>query len=463
MKEQAQRHQSHLRGIARSAASLGMLNAASVGLTFLVGVLLARQLGPSGYGIYSLAMAVSALVGMFTEFGLPLLTMREFAAAEAKSSWGEAAGLVRWADRVIVAVSLILLGGFFAADMALDFAERSAFLATMAWAIVLVPVVGLAKLRGLALLSLGHTIGGQFAVLVLRPGLFALALAVVWLSRSDLGPVEAMTWQVASAGIALLAVGLAFRRFRPPMLRAATPVYRWRPWLAATMPMGMTEGLRLLQTQMATFMLSLLATTAAVGLFRVAAAAAAICLLPITILNVVASPYFARLHAEGDRDQLQKVVTSVGLGMFVCVAAIALPLALFARPLLTFAFGSQFGSSAPAFVILLLGNLGACALGPAVNLANMAGLERQVTMSTGVAVLIVTLTALALIPVLSATGGAIAVVAAIAGWNGILAAIVRRRIGINPTIFAVSGAEISTAARLLHRLITTRLREDANA
>ncbi|MEZ5708016.1 MAG: oligosaccharide flippase family protein [Blastomonas sp.] len=427
---------SPLRQLVRAAASLGVLHIGSMGLTFLVGILLARQLGPSAYGVYALAMAVTAFAGMLTEFGLPLLAMREFASAEARQSWAEARGLVRWADRMILAISAIVLCGFFVAAAFWDFAERSAFLATMIWAILLIPIVAIAKLRGLALLSLGHTFAGQFAVLILRPGLFALALAVMWLAGRELGPAEAMAWQVAAAAAALLTVAGLFLHFRPAAFRAATPVNRWRQWLGATIPMGMTEGLRLLQGQLAVFLLGALLTTEAVGLFRVAEASAAIGLVPITILNVVAAPQFSRLFAEKNISELQRTLSFVTFAIFLSVAAVAIVMSLFARPLLVLAFGDEFAGSSWPLVVLLLGNLAVCCFGPVVTLCNMAGLERHVTISSAIAIIVQLAAAAILIPAMGPAGAAISVIISMLAWNIFLAVTVRRRIGVNPTISA---------------------------
>jgi O-antigen/teichoic acid export membrane protein len=448
--------ESQLRRLAQSAFSLGTLYCGSVALTFGVGVLLARQLGPSGYGVYALAMAVATLVGMLTEFGLPLLVMREVAAAEARGSWGEARGLIRWADRTILGLSVIVLSGFFAM-VALEFVTRSTVLLTVSWAILLVPLVGLAKLRGLALLSLGRTFAGQFAVLILRPGLFALALAVFWITKRALGPAQAMAWQVAAAGCSLAAVGILFHTLRPTDLRTAAPMNRWRQWIVATVPMGMTEGLRLLQSQMAIFMLSFLTTTEIVGWFRVADSAETVCLVPITILNVVAAPFFAKLYAAGNKRELQRILTAVSVAIFVTVAAISLPLLFFARPLISLAFGIRFAAATPAFAVEVVGNLLACALGPVVTLANMAGLERQVTITTGVAVVVVAACSILFAPVLGATGGALAVVIAMLCWNGALAVIVKRRLGVDPTILSLGSEGISVIIRTLREMAASRL------
>ena len=428
---------SPLRQLVRAAASLGVLHIGSMGLTFIVGILLARQLGPSGYGVYALAMAVTALAGMLTEFGLPLLAMREFASAEAKGSWGEARGLIYWADRVILSISAVVLAGFFIAAMFYDFAQQSAFLATMIWAIILIPIVAIAKLRGLALLSMGHTFAGQFAVLILRPGLFALALAVIWLLSQRLGPVEAMIWQVVAASGALLTVLLFFHRLRPAAMRNTPRVNHWRNWLSATLPMGMTEGLRLLQGQLAIFLLGILMTTEAVGLFRVAEASAAICLVPTTILNVVAAPHFSRLKAEGNMAELQRVLAFVTLGFLVGIAILSWPLLVFGPQLLTLAFGGEFIGSYGALVLLLVGGLVVGFFGPVAILANMIGEEKLVAVGSGLAVVTQLVVGITLIPAIGISGAAMAVVAGQIAWFGYLSVRVYARTGLDPTVLAL--------------------------
>lgn len=61
--------------------------------TLVVGVLLARQLGPFGYGIFALAMTDATLVGMLSEFGSPVPAKREFAAAVGRQSRARSAAV----------------------------------------------------------------------------------------------------------------------------------------------------------------------------------------------------------------------------------------------------------------------------------------------------------------------------------------------------------------------------------
>ncbi|WP_268893213.1 oligosaccharide flippase family protein [Pontixanthobacter aquaemixtae] len=416
--------------------SLGVLRIASMALTLLVGILLARQLGAADYGIYALAMAVVTFTGVLTEFGLPLLAMREFASADAKQNWGEVRGLVKWADRFILTISAIIVGGFLAAALIWDFAKQSVFLATMMWAIVLVPIVAIAKFRGLALLSLGHTFAGQFAVLVLRPGLFVVALAVLWVSGSTLGPAEAMAWQFGAAFAALLCVLGLYLRYRPAAMLAAKPVNRWREWISATIPMGMTEGLRLLQAQLAIVLLGVMMTSADAGLFRVADASAMVGLVFISIVNVVCAPHLARLFAEQNLAELQRLLGVVAFAMTFVVGVVTVIVTPFAGPLMSLVFGSEFAASASPLVILLVGNTIACLFGPVSTLCNMTGLEKHVTVGSALAVVAQLASALVLIPLMGLDGAAISVVIGMLLWRLFLTVKVRQIIGIDPGILA---------------------------
>lgn len=421
---------SPVRQLIRAAASLGSLQLGSMVLTFVVGVLLARQLGPAGYGVYALAMATTALAGLLTEFGLPILTMREFARAQGTGEWSDARGLLRWANSMILALSAVLLGGFFLAAQVWDFHQGSAFLATMVWAILLIPVVALAKLRGLALLAMGHTLAGQFAVLIMRPGVFALILAGYYLLAQALDPVGAMIAQVLAAASALATVAVLFQRLQPAPLRAARPQYHRRAWLAATLPMGASEGLRLLQGQMGVFLLGLIATSTAVGHFRVADAASAIVLVPTTILNVVAGPQFARLHAAGEHEELQRVLSVTSLAITAGVAVLAVPIWVAGEWLVTLAFGARFADATPALEVLVTGWLVVTLLGPCTSLANMTGDERAVTGGFLVAVAVQLAVGVLLIPYLGPEGAALGVIAGQLLLNGLLAVRIHRRTGL---------------------------------
>ena len=56
-------------------------------LTFAVGVQLARFLGPSGFGIYGVVLAIATMLTALAQLGLPTLVVREIARTRAEGDW----------------------------------------------------------------------------------------------------------------------------------------------------------------------------------------------------------------------------------------------------------------------------------------------------------------------------------------------------------------------------------------
>jgi O-antigen/teichoic acid export membrane protein len=422
-----------LRHLARSVSSMAIVHMVSMGLAFAIGVLLAQSLGPAGYGTYALALSIASLVGLVTEFGLPTLLVREVASATQHGDWSRMSGVLRWSDRMVLIGSalttLILLVVWYVNR------DRSEFTASLGWAALLIPVVAIAKLRGGALLALGRTVLSQVPVLILRPGLFALALLVVALiPNRRIDASTAMMFQVVSAALAMAVAVMLFRSVRPSELRRVDPAFQPRVWLAAAFPMALTEGLRAAQVYIAIFILGLLGTLTSVGLYRVADATAAICFVPVTLLSVIASPTIARLHSMNDRAGLQHYLGLVSVAATAGIALLSLPLLFEGELLLGLAFGREFASAQPALTILCLGNIAATALGPVAVYMNMTGGERSVSRTCAISLAVNLALAFALVPQFGSVGAAIANVTGFFLWSLLLFVEVYRRDGLNASI-----------------------------
>lgn len=364
---------SPVRHFLRSSGVMALLYGGSVGLTFLVGVLLAQLLGASGYGVYALAMTTATLAGIATEFGLPVLAMRETGTARASGDWSGLKGLLGWADRAIAVLSVVLALGTWAGVWIFAAQGASAYLATLLWAVALVPFVAVGKLRSFVLLALDHTFASQFPVMILRPLLFLIGCALLWWIGGTLAAWQAMAAQVFGAAVAMVIVIWLFRRVRPVELAAARPVRQVRHWLSACLPMGLTEGLRLLQGQLALLLTGALAGTAQAGIYRVADAVAQMAAVITSIVGTAATPMFARLWREGDRRALERVAAVSAWAMMGGALLVGAPIAFFGDWLFPQLFGREFAASVPVFVVLWLGSLLSAVFGLTLAVANMTG------------------------------------------------------------------------------------------
>jgi len=402
------------------AGSVG-LRIAGMALGFLVGVQLARGLGAAGYGVYGLAMSVVSLVMIPAEFGLPQLVTREIAAGHARQDLAHVRGVFVWANRVVLILSLAifvvgLAGWLFFGDQ-LNEDLRYALLAGA----FLVPTVALANLRGAALRGMEQIVRGQIPEVVMRPAIFSVLLfGVSVVLPSGLTPSFAMVMHAVAVALTLVLAAY--------MLRAAFPTGRsgvpsrstTKAWLHSSIPMAFTEAMRALQGNFSILILGVLATTATVGIFRVASSMSLLINMPVALIHVVSGPIISRLHASQDMNRLQKLIGWTTLSMVVGSACMTIPFFFFGQEILGLLFGSEYSPSNASLLILSVGTVVGSAFGPGATLLNMTGHEKRVTRSLGLSLVLLAILALPLTFYLGAVGAALANSFSFVFWSAVL-------------------------------------------
>ena len=424
--------------VIRTVAGTSGVQLGGMAFAFLIGAQLAHGIGPAGYGIYSVGMSIASLLGIPTEFGLPQLLTREVTAARVRGDWPRMLGAILFGSSA-VALSSIAIGVcgeivLWTTDLVSNPEQRE----VLGWGMLLIPVVGQTKLCGVSLQGLGSITLGQFANLLLRPGLFALSLFLaVYAFSTRLTPSTAMGLQVSSAFVTLLAASILLFSFLPKEVRVAKPVFFTRSWIVSALPLAITEGMRVVQGNMAIILLGLLATKTEVGLFRVADSTASMCGLAISILNVVAQPLIAGLWAGAEHARLQRLVGVFAMIMTVGTLAAVIPLLLGGSELLSLVFGPRFAPAESTLVISCLSLAPYALFGPCMVLLNMTHNERRVTFAILCSVIANLLVSAILIPRFGAPGAAWGSVAGATIWNGILWLNARKLMGIDTSVFGL--------------------------
>jgi O-antigen/teichoic acid export membrane protein len=210
--------------------SLG-LKAANTGLAFLGTVVLARVLEPAGYGVYAYIYALVTLLAVPAQFGMPTLVLRETARGSAQGDYGAVQGIWRWAGRSTAVISLGLVGAAALVAWALRAFLAYEGLATLAWGLVLVPLVALGNLRGAALRGLNRVVAGQLPELLLRPGLLVLLVAGAAITAGGvLSAADAMALHAAASALAFAAGALMLWKATPAPVRVARPRTESKSW-----------------------------------------------------------------------------------------------------------------------------------------------------------------------------------------------------------------------------------------
>ncbi len=420
--------------LARSSAGLGGLTVAEMALGLVVAVLLARELGAEGLGIYSLAIAAVTLAGLPVEFGLPRLVMREIAHAEPASP--EAKGVLLFAATVIGLISVIIVPLVFFVGQSPWTGLGDTTRAILPAAALLIPFSALGRAFSGALGGRHRVARGAMPQRLVRPGAMALALAVlVAIEPGWLTPVRAVYLHL---GASVLALGVGLTQFLflfTDTLRGPRAVIMWRTWLAAMLRLGIANGLKRVEPQLLLLLTAALASTEAVGLLRVAQRGTEVVAASSATVITASAPRIASLYAGGERARLQHLVTLVArISLGISLAGLAF--FVVAGPwLIDTLFGTDFASAWGAMIILTVGLSMRTLCGPGPMVTSM--LRREDVMMLGFAVSLgvsVGLAALLIAP-LGVAGAACAAAAGEIAMAVLLWRRTLRDLGVHPSAF----------------------------
>jgi len=403
-------------------------------IAFAVAVVLARSLGPEGYGVYSFALAILMLTAIPAQVGVPQLMIRETAKAQANADWGLMRGLWRWGNRSVAFfsfVALVVVGGIL---LLTNIGGESGRVATLTIGIGLIPLMALTNVRGACLRGLRKVVQGQLPESIIRPALL-LTFASIWvvfLSPDDgLSAQQAMGFYVVAAVIAFGFGAWLLGRSRPAELsKKPTPVYAASAWRKAVVPLALITGLQLINTYADLIMLGIFWTDEEVGIYRAVFQLAFLVTFGLQAMNQVLQPHFARLHQLSEHEQLQRLVTTSAR----VILLLALPpvgvFVLFGGDVLAWVFGDPFRAGTLALAVLAFGQLINGAMGSVGMLLNMTGHERETVRGVALAAVANIVMNLLLVPPFGMAGAATASALTFVCWNFLLRNSVRKRLGL---------------------------------
>ena len=394
----------------------GAIQVSGLLATTVVGILLARGLGVEGYGRFGIALAVVTLLCVPGELGLAKLVMREVGGASVRGDEPILKGALSWATRTALVTSAAIVA---VAGTVMLFRRGGGWSETDLTIVIGLPLIPLTVLTAIwtgAVMGLNNVLRGQMPLQLIRPLLFALFLAALFLFDLSADAPMAMLLNGAATAVALVMAGIWLSRLLPKAPGAARRE-DGRAWLASSFSLAAIDALATLQGQIGVLFLGLLATSTDAGIFRVAASAALIISLPIQLIETISSPQFARSFGAGDRQGMQHLASrSVQIGFLAFIAAAIVAIA-FGKPLIELLFGAEYLPAYSPFLILCLARGTNAIFGMNAGLLMMTGRERQLAGAVALAVTANLILAGLLTPVLGPSGPAIGGLGYFVVWN----------------------------------------------
>jgi O-antigen/teichoic acid export membrane protein len=315
---------------------------------FGVGVLLARALGPSGFGLYSLGVAVTTLGQETCGYGLETALVRHASplwGTDNQAAWRLCSALLHL--KALVAGALVVLGLPLVWGVGVSLFREP--LAVFAISMGLIGTLTTSVWRGSLAIFQSRQQFGFHAVAQGSSNVLKLAGVGVILALGTLRLGQALALHVLcpAAVFALAVVPFAghLALARREMPEAARTLFHIGRWLVVS------SLLFAAHYRADVLMLSALSSSAAVGIYNAAFVLASAVDFATLSLDTVLLPKYSAVPMEVSLDSIARR-TALRL---LALALGLIPLALLARPLALLLFGEAFGPSALVLQLLIPG------------------------------------------------------------------------------------------------------------
>lgn len=393
--------------LVRVASLAAVAQVLGMALTYVSGVLIARELGAELFGVFSLAVLLAGMAVTVAQLGCDRTVVRHVALYRSKGLDSDVHGVLAFSRFVSLGVgclagAILFVGSHKIANL-FGTPELGWTVRLLAWGVPFLAWLGLsdAGLRGLQRPEQGIWLSQVFAPAV------RLGLILVLASGMELG-LPGVTWAVFLSWLvtALLCHAALGRHTRVSVAPGAAH-FRTGEWLAFSLPLFIE---RLINSQVGgrldTLLLGMFRDSATVGVYSAALRVAPIVIVPALGFNALFAPLVADFSGREMHKDLEDFFRVTTKWEF----AVALPIAVLLIMLsdrVMLVFGQDFAQGAQALVILTLSFLVDASVGSVATLLVMRGHVR-VSLANAIFLVICNLTlGLLLIPRFGLLGAAI--------------------------------------------------------
>ena len=408
-------------------------------LTFLTSILLARVLGQSGFGVYTYSIVWAYLLSVPATMGFDNFVVKQIAIYQTQSSWQLMNGLLKWANRtVIISSSCVALVAILVAFLLRENMPAETF-SCFCLAMLLMPALSLRNVRRGAMRGLNNVAQGLLPELLFDPLiLIILTVGAYAVLKDELTPLWIIGFYGIGSGITLLIVSRFLKRTLPDEVDKTRPSYQGRFWQSTAIPFMLLESVPIINSQVDVLMLGSFRDAAAVGLYVPVNRGAQLITFILMAVGSSLSPVIASRYADGKMTELQRTITPN-------VRIVAVVAFLFAAGLIVFSsfylglFGPEYVEGQSALYIFCAGNFVASSMSLSYGALNMTGHEREAAIiGWGATLSNIVLNAI-FIPLWGVNGAALATSLGSATGAFISLIVVRRKLGIDMTIFGWLG------------------------
>lgn len=371
----------------------------------VMGIFLARYLGPAEYGIFTFALAAAIIIGNVGAMGWPSVLVRYLPEYLSRSQEASAAGLKR------LAFAATLFGAATLAASVLLVVQIAPISEEMQAGISLACLISITISLRLFLRnyfsSTGKPAAGIFYDELIVPMCMAITLPLLSAQSATDAVIIYTFLGILAAIIAATHNGLTLRSNKTALTqKPIKPKYQLAEWTRVSMGLGLGSVSRLIMSRLDVIMLASLATMESVGLYSAAFRITFALTFPQVVISTVFTPIIRRSIVERNYINLSRTLKANILFAMVTTALISTPIILAPEKIILLLFGNQYRGSEAILIVLTLMQGANAIIVPLTSFLTMADRHREIGLVTLLLLAIVASLNLLLIPIYGASGAA---------------------------------------------------------
>ena len=341
---------------AKGGAIAFLVKTVSTGLAFINQIILARILGAGGIGEVLLTISVVKVLGLIGKFGMEETMMRIVSYYIEKNEDARLRSAISFALGFCLIMSIILAVIVWRCSklISINMFHSEGLTRLLPFAAVAIPVSVMYEVIGGVLKGFKETSRALLPQFIVSPILRIVIF--LYLSNKVSDPLYAIYAFITGEILALI-LAITFLQKKTREIKTEDRKSEYKEILNISYTMIFT-GLGLyLFTQVDLWMVGMLTSTEAVGIYGVTAKLVTLIAFPLGALSAIIPPLISSIHTSGDLDELRNVVRSSARWMLSIAMPIILILILEGDVALRYFFGEKFVNGYTALLILVIGQV----------------------------------------------------------------------------------------------------------
>jgi len=365
--------------------ALSLVGARVLGNVLTLGytLILARITTPTEFGLIMTAFAWIMLLSVFLALNLESGSIKYLVQYRESGQSGLAAGFVRLNRMTILGLALVSAIVAALAWWAGAFGSDEAMLGVVAVTVIAAPVVAMTRVYGRHATALGQVLRGGVPIMLVRPAVIFLLVALIWLSGARPGLTVYMLLFLAAFAVTALVQALLLRQtfgFAAGVPRQYDEARKWFATGAMVAPLlVLRDNLKHVVVAAA----GLVLVPAQVGYLALALSIMAFVYFAMKAVDISTSPQLSRaLHAK-QADRVAALLDTAARLKIAGLLAGAAVIAVFGGMALEL-FGPEYRASLVPLLILLIIPASDAVFGPAQIVLNVTGRQDVIFWVAGI-------------------------------------------------------------------------------